>query len=110
YKGDVIFLHEVIPGAADRSYGIQVAKLAGLPASVVTRAGSILSELERADRAHPRLAAMDDLPLFRAAETPTVVDEPDPVLDALSGIEPDELSPRQAHEALYKLKAMLRRD
>jgi DNA mismatch repair protein MutS len=108
YKGDVIFLHEVIPGAADRSYGIQVAKLAGLPAGVVTRAGAILSELEKADRAHPRLAAMDDLPLFRAAEAPVIANETNPVLEALSGIEPDELSPRQAHEALYKLKAMLK--
>lgn len=108
YKGDVIFLHEVIPGAADRSYGIQVAKLAGLPASVVARAGAILSELEKADRAHPRLAAMDDLPLFRAAEAPVATAEPDPVLEALSCIEPDELSPRQAHEALYRLKTLLR--
>lgn len=108
YKGDVIFLHEVIPGAADRSYGIQVAKLAGLPASVVTRAGAILSELEKADRAHPRLAAMDDLPLFRAAEPPVAAKRPDPVIETLSEIEPDELSPRQAHEALYRLKALLK--
>ena len=111
YKGDVVFLHEVIPGAADRSYGIQVAKLAGLPSAVVARAGQILAELERADRAHPRLGSPDDLPLFRAAQ-PLAAEPapPDPVVTALAEIEPDEMSPRQAHEALYRLKSLLRRD
>jgi DNA mismatch repair protein MutS len=106
YRGEVVFLHEVVPGAADRSYGIQVARLAGLPNSVVQRAQTILAELERSDRAHPRLALLDDLPLFRAADpVETTVNV---VQEALSALNPDEMSPREAHEALYRLKALLR--
>jgi DNA mismatch repair protein MutS len=107
YKGDVVFLHEVIPGAADRSYGIQVAKLAGLPDRVVRRAGQILNELEKADRASPRAAMLDELPLFRAASAPPVPAEhrPDPLRLALAALHPDELSPREALEALYRLKS-----
>lgn len=106
YKGDVVFLHEVVPGAADRSYGIQVAKLAGLPASVVARAGKILAELEKADRASPMTRMLDDLPLFRLAEreeappASTILDQ------ALAEMRPDEMSPREALEALYRLKAL----
>ena len=108
YKGDVVFLHEVVPGAADRSYGIQVAKLAGLPASVVKRAGAILTELERADRASPMARMVDDLPLFRmasGAEPDTSAS--DALHGALKAIRPDELSPREALEALYTLRGML---
>ncbi|KAF0231710.1 MAG: DNA mismatch repair protein [Beijerinckiaceae bacterium] len=108
YKGDVVFLHEVVPGAADRSYGIQVAKLAGLPASVVKRAGAILSELERADRASPMARMVDDLPLFRsagAAEPAPVAN--DDLREALTAIHPDEMSPREALDALYALKGLL---
>ena len=107
YKGDVVFLHEVVPGAADRSYGIQVAKLAGLPASVVKRAGAILTELERADRASPMARMVDDLPLFRVAgpvEAPPALDE---LRNALKAIRPDEMSPREALEALYSLRGLL---
>ncbi|OYU48359.1 MAG: DNA mismatch repair protein MutS [Rhizobiales bacterium PAR1] len=107
YKGDVVFLHEVVPGAADRSYGIQVAKLAGLPASVVKRAGAILTELERADRASPMARMVDDLPLFRLAgpaEPPPASDE---LRKALQAIRPDEMSPREALEALYSLRGLL---
>lgn len=109
YKGDVVFLHEVVPGAADRSYGIQVAKLAGLPASVVKRAGSILTELERADRASPRAKMVDDLPLFSLAAPPEAVETagPDPVHDKLKDLRPDEMSPREALDALYALKGLL---
>ncbi|MCA0406883.1 MAG: DNA mismatch repair protein MutS, partial [Proteobacteria bacterium] len=104
HRGDVVFLHEVIPGAADRSYGIQVAKLAGLPAPVIKRAATLLAELEKADRANPRLKLVDDLPLFRAAEP--VEPEEDSLRDALRAINPDDLSPREALEALYTLKAL----
>jgi DNA mismatch repair protein MutS len=107
YKGDVVFLHEVIAGAADRSYGIQVAKLAGLPAGVVKRAGTILAELERADRASPRAAMIDDLPLFRAADAQEKPAE-DALRDALAALEPEEMSPREALDALYRLKGMIR--
>jgi DNA mismatch repair protein MutS len=104
YKGDVVFLHEVVAGAADRSYGIQVARLAGLPASVVARAGAILAELEKADRASPMTRMVDDLPLFRAAvPAPARVD---PVREALAQLRPDEMSPREALDALYRLKGL----
>jgi DNA mismatch repair protein MutS len=108
WNGDVVFLHEVVPGAADRSYGLQVARLAGLPAAVVERAKVILSELEKQDRERPKAALIDDLPLFAAAKpapVPAAPAEPDPLRTALAGIDPDELSPREALEALYRLKA-----
>ena len=108
WQGEVVFLHEVVPGAADRSYGIQVAKLAGLPASVIERAKLVLAKLEAEDRASPR--GFDDLPLFAAAspQTPAkreVDDALAEVIAALAAINPDELSPREALEALYRLKA-----
>ncbi len=104
HRGALVFLHEVISGAADRSYGIQVAKLAGLPAPVVRRAAAILSELEQADRAHPGLGRVDDLPLFRAAPPPGRA--PDALREHLAAINPDDLSPREALEVLYALKAL----
>ena len=114
YGGDVVFLHEVVPGAADRSYGLQVARLAGLPKPVVARARKILVELERADRERPRAALIDDLPLFATvkplppeeAEFEPVEAAPDPLRDALAGIDPDGLSPREALEAIYRLKGL----
>ena len=66
----MVFLHEVVPGAADRSYGLQVARLAGLPPAVVERAKTILAELERSDRERPKRALVDDLPLFAAGRAP----------------------------------------
>jgi DNA mismatch repair protein MutS len=104
WHGEVVFLHEVVAGAADRSYGIQVAKLAGLPASVISRAQEVLSKLEAEDRASPK--GFDDLPLFASAPKPAA-SEPGPlerVVAALSALNPDEMSPRQAIEALYALK------
>ena len=68
WQGDVVFLHEVVPGSADRSYGIQVAKLAGLPASVIERAKLVLAKLEQEDRAKPK--GFEDLPLFAAPYKP----------------------------------------
>ncbi len=107
WHGDVVFLHEVVAGAADRSYGIQVAKLAGLPASVIERAKVVLAKLEAEDRATPR-GGFEDLPLFAAPPRPA---EPDPrqraldaLIEALATINPDEMSPREALEALYALK------
>ncbi|UIJ71649.1 DNA mismatch repair protein MutS [Aurantimonas sp. HBX-1] len=108
WEGDVVFLHEVKPGVADRSYGIQVAKLAGLPPSVVERARHVLEELEKGEQAGRRTALVDDLPLFsatmRRAEAPAPVAAP--VSDALARLDPDALSPREALEALYQLKAL----
>jgi DNA mismatch repair protein MutS len=104
FNNEVVFLHEVAPGVADRSYGVQVAKLAGLPASVVERARVVLAELEASDRTSPSKKLIDDLPLFSAART----GEPkaDPLKDALNKIDPDALTPKEALEALYKLKSI----
>jgi DNA mismatch repair protein MutS len=109
WHGDVVFLHEVVAGAADRSYGIQVAKLAGLPTAVIERAKVVLAELESEDRTSPARRMIDDLPLFAAVARPSVQTPPaDPaasaVVEALAALDPDEMSPRQALEALYALK------
>jgi DNA mismatch repair protein MutS len=106
WEGDVVFLHEVAPGAVDRSYGIQVAKLAGLPAAVIERAKLVLARLEAEDRASPR--GFEDLPLFAAAPAPRPAPRsesvPDKVAAALAALHPDDMSPRDALEALYALK------
>lgn len=112
WHGDVIFLHEVVPGAADRSYGIQVAKLAGLPEAVIARARAVLAELEAAERASPVQRMVDDLPLFaaRPKATPAAASAADPVaesvLAALDDLDPDALTPRAALDALYRLKGV----
>jgi DNA mismatch repair protein MutS len=107
WNGDMVFLHEILPGAADRSHGIQVAKLAGLPRTVVERAKHLLAEFEAADRiAHAeRLAA--GLPLF-AAPAPAAPVMRDPLAEALDSLDPDKLAPREALDALYRLKALRR--
>jgi DNA mismatch repair protein MutS len=105
WHGDVVFLHEVIAGAADRSYGIQVAKLAGLPGAVIERAKLVLAQLESQDRASPARTLIDDLPLFAATRAvPAKATERDELAAALAAINPDEMSPREALEALYALK------
>ncbi|WP_173644440.1 DNA mismatch repair protein MutS [Phaeobacter italicus] len=106
WEGEVIFLHEVKKGAADRSYGVQVAQLAGLPASVVARARDVLDMLEEGSRSGGGKIQIDDLPLFAAAPAPQPrpAAGPSPVEKLLSEIHPDDLSPREALEALYRLK------
>jgi DNA mismatch repair protein MutS len=110
WNGDVIFLHEVAAGAADRSYGIHVARLAGLPQSVVDRAQAVLAALETGESSKKAVTLADDLPLFSAAR-PKSVAEPDPKLAALGtellGLDPDSLSPREALDALYRLRRHL---
>jgi DNA mismatch repair protein MutS len=107
WKGDVVFLHEVAPGAAGRSWGVQVARLAGVPAPVLRRAAEILGALEaRAGR----LTEAAALPLFASA-APRPDDAPapppaDPLGEAMAGIDPDRLTPREALEALYRLKSL----
>jgi DNA mismatch repair protein MutS len=107
WKDNIVFLHEVIPGGADRSYGIQVAKLAGLPPALITRARQVLARLEK-QHGKPR-ATLEDLPLFAqiAAAEPDEEQAPDPVHEALAAVDPDGLSPRDALEALYRLKSLL---
>jgi DNA mismatch repair protein MutS len=112
WDGEIVFLHEVRKGAADRSYGVQVAKLAGLPPSVVERARVVLEALEKGERegaAKPR-ALIDDLPLFAAvpaAPAPAKV-KPSPVLDRLADVHPDDLTPREALQLLYEICALAR--
>lgn len=113
WRGDVVFLHEIVPGSADRSYGIQVAKLAGLPRPVIERARSVLAELEKSG-GNNAASMLDDLPLFSLARHPAAAPQtetlPDPaeaeLLAALDTLAPDELSPREALEAIYRLKAL----
>jgi DNA mismatch repair protein MutS len=105
WNGDVVFLHEVVAGAADRSYGIQVARLAGLPMTVVERAKAILHELEKSEREKPVAALVDDLPLF-AAPVRQVEPRVDLVGEALGALDLDDLTPRQALDELYRLKRL----
>jgi DNA mismatch repair protein MutS len=107
WKGDVVFLHEVGPGAADRSYGIQVARLAGLPPAVLARADEVLQRLEqgRAGGAGSRLA--EDLPLFQAARRAEPPPSISPVEAALREVRPDDLTPRGALDLIYRLCGLL---
>lgn len=110
WRGDLIFLHEVQEGPADRSYGVQVAKLAGLPKLAVARAKAVLEELEASKTT---AAVTDDMPLFSFNEPdePTdsdiVSDSTRPLLDLLAQTNPDELSPKQALELIYQLKGLI---
>lgn len=111
WQGDVVFLHEVAPGTADRSYGIHVGQLAGLPAAVTARAEQVLEKLEAGDGS-PRAADLaDDLPLFsaqpaRPAGSKAVPRGPSPLDDAVSTLNPDEMTPKQALDFLYNLKSL----
>ena len=111
WEGEVIFLHEVRKGAADRSYGVQVARLAGLPDSVVERARVVLDALEKGERegGATQKALIDDLPLFSAAP---VAAPPQPARTSefetvLADILPDEMTPKEALDTLYALKALI---
>jgi DNA mismatch repair protein MutS len=114
WHGEVVFLHEVAAGTADRSYGIHVAKLAGLPATVITRAEQVLEILEKGDQGGAVSRLSDDLPLFSAAtrRAPPPAAAPAPKLsaveEALRTVNPDELTPRAALEELYRLRGLLR--
>ncbi|HJU19653.1 MAG TPA: DNA mismatch repair protein MutS [Stellaceae bacterium] len=108
WKGEVVFLHEVAAGAADRSYGIHVAKLAGLPSAVTARAEEILAIIETGDKSEALARLADDLPLFRAARRPAAPPPPESAAEALlREIRPDELSPREALDLVYRLKALV---
>jgi DNA mismatch repair protein MutS len=107
WEGEVVFLHEVGPGAADRSYGIQVARLAGLPEPVLARARQVLTVLEQRSAgtasSSQKASVLDDLPLFAHRPPPQPVRQ-DAVHIALDAVRPDEMTPKQAIEALYELK------
>jgi DNA mismatch repair protein MutS len=104
WNDSIVFLHEVTPGAADRSYGIHVAKLAGLPDQVVRRAEEVLAALEEGKEGHTPLAHIDELPLFGATAPKP---KGNAVEEALRAVEPDSLSPKEALEVLYDLKRKL---
>jgi DNA mismatch repair protein MutS len=105
WKGDLVLLHEVADGAADRSYGIAVAKLAGLPPPVVARAKAVLAKLEAGRDATGGIAAgLDDLPLFAAAAEPEPAS--DPLTEVVAEVDPDALTPREALDTLYRLKRL----
>jgi DNA mismatch repair protein MutS len=109
HKGQLVLLHEVADGPADRSYGIAVGRLAGLPPPVLARAKAVLAKLEAGRAKTGGLAAgLDDLPLF-AATLPEPA-APDPLHAALAEIDADALSPREALEAIYRLKGLLQPD
>lgn len=105
WKNDIIFLHSVVAGAADKSYGIHVAKLAGVPSTVLKRASNILKTLQ-----NDKMSKGNDLPLFSIPLDVEEVVASSVVEDALSIISPDELSPREALDALYRLKGMMDND
>lgn len=107
WKGDIIFLHEVRQGSADRSYGVQVAKLAGLPPAVIERAKAVLEKLETSEHNKAASTALfEKLPLFSVTPTPAAVVKSSAVDDFLAEITPDDLSPREALDILYKLKKL----
>ncbi|WP_439123584.1 DNA mismatch repair protein MutS [Marivita sp.] len=114
WEGDVVFLHEVRDGAADRSYGVQVAQLAGLPPAVITRARSVLDALEKGERENTSPKALiDDLPLFSAvaqAPQPTKPTGESKIEAQIKDLHPDEMTPIEALQALYNLKSLLQTD
>lgn len=108
WKDQVIFLHEIAPGAADRSYGIHVARLAGLPAAVLARAEEVLGILEQGEQAGAVARLADDLPLFRAVPAGAApAPAANPLTEALAAIHADELTPKAALDLIYQLKALI---
>ncbi len=109
----IVFLYEVGPGAADRSYGIHVAQLAGLPPAVITRAEEVLKIIESGEQGSALVRLADDLPLFQAvAHQPAkaaVEQGPSPLEEAVAAIAPDELTPREALDLIYRLKDLAER-
>jgi DNA mismatch repair protein MutS len=109
WEGDIIFLHEVKKGAADRSYGVQVAKLAGLPSAVISRATDVLEKLESGDKGSKTAVLIDELPLFNATPIPPAsVRGPSELEEQLAAIHPDELTPKDALALIYELKAKIK--
>ena len=106
WEGEVIFLHEIRAGAADRSYGVQVARLAGLPEAVVTRARDILTSLEAGGQGARPATLIEELPLFASRPPPVPAQPSSPAATRLRDVDPDSLSPRAALELIYELKSL----
>ncbi len=102
WEGEVVFLHEVVAGVADRAYGIHVGRLAGLPPTVLARAAEILARLEDDSRTGPR-EKLSELPLFEESTLPPA---PNPLTEALDAVDPDSLTPREALEFVYRILAL----
>lgn len=107
WQGGIVFLHEVLQGSADRSYGIQVARLAGLPPDVLQRAQEVLKALEEGDSGRRVRTVLDDLPLFAALAERAAPAEPSAVEARLRSVNADELTPRAALDFVYELKKLL---
>jgi len=106
WKGELVLLHELATGAADRSYGLAVARLAGLPKPVLARAKDVLARLEKGREKTGGIAAgLDDLPLFAAA-VEREAEAPDVLREALAAVDVDALTPREALELVYRLKSL----
>jgi DNA mismatch repair protein MutS len=107
WQGEVVFLHKIVAGVADRSYGIAVAKLAGLPPSVLSRAAEVLAVLEQGEQSGAIAKLADDLALFAAPHRGATLAAPSsPALEALDQLDPDRLTPREALDELYRLKQL----
>jgi DNA mismatch repair protein MutS len=112
WQGDIVFLHMVVPGTAERSYGVHVARLAGLPPTVIKRAEAVLKQIESGGDARMLKRPVDDLPLFSSAQPvpPARVEEPsplEPLGNLLAGTDPDTLTPRDALDLVYRLRKLL---
>jgi DNA mismatch repair protein MutS len=108
WKGDIVFLHQVEEGAADRSYGIQAARLAGLPSAVIARAQEVLAKLEKHRDQGTKPDLLADLPLFNVAvKAPPTQMKKDELRERMATLHPDNLTPREAHEMLYELKRLV---
>ncbi len=107
WKGGVVFLHQVAEGVADRSYGIHVGRLAGLPPEVLKRAEQVMRALEKADGRPKPSDLAGDLPLFQAARAAAEPARASLLEQALASLSLDAMTPREALEALYRLKALL---
>ncbi|MCK5284884.1 MAG: DNA mismatch repair protein MutS [Alphaproteobacteria bacterium] len=106
WKGNIIFMHSVINGTANRSYGIHVAKLAGIPPSVINRAEEILTLLQSSEQSGALTKLADDLPLFSNSQNTSTSNESSALKNFISKIKPDTLTPKEALDILYKIKEL----
>ena len=112
WNDEIIFLRKIVPGGADKSYGIHVARLAGLPNKVLNRAREVLFNLEKGELDEvgiPKIAHSEETTSLEAQQLRLFSESAHPAIKYLEEIEPDNLSPRQAIDALYDLKHLLRK-